>query len=64
MLTDSLPAVYFEQGDFDKCIETCEKAVDEGRSVRLLRMYAMHQYIDILCSYEPITSSSQRLSVV
>lgn len=29
-----LSAVYFEQGEYDKVIETCEKAVDEGRSVR------------------------------
>lgn len=30
----NLGAVYFEQGDYDRSIETCEKAVDEGRSLR------------------------------
>ena len=27
-------AVYFEQGEYKKAIETCEKAVDEGRDKR------------------------------
>jgi len=33
MLTKVI-AVYFEQGDYDKSIETCEKAVEEGRGIR------------------------------
>ncbi|KDE03759.1 hypothetical protein MVLG_05763 [Microbotryum lychnidis-dioicae p1A1 Lamole] len=31
---NNLAAVYFEQADYDKCIQTCEKAVDEGRDMR------------------------------
>ncbi|KAG6833629.1 hypothetical protein H0H87_004256 [Tephrocybe sp. NHM501043] len=30
----NLSAVYFEQGEYDKTIETCEKAVEEGRGIR------------------------------
>ncbi|CAD6577012.1 MAG: Hsp90 cochaperone [Tremellales sp. Tagirdzhanova-0007] len=30
----NLSAVYFEQGEYTKCIETCEKAVEEGRDLR------------------------------
>ncbi|GAA5909504.1 Hsp90 cochaperone STI1 [Sporobolomyces salmoneus] len=31
---NNLAAVYFEQGEYKKAIETCEKAVDEGRDQR------------------------------
>ncbi|KAK2466395.1 hypothetical protein APHAL10511_002037 [Amanita phalloides] len=30
----NLGASYFEKGDYDKAIEACSKAVDEGRSIR------------------------------
>ncbi|KAF5393583.1 hypothetical protein D9757_000397 [Collybiopsis confluens] len=30
----NLGAVFFEQGNYDQAIETCQKAVDEGRSIR------------------------------
>ncbi|KAL7412013.1 putative Hsp90 cochaperone [Mrakia frigida] len=30
----NLAAVFFEQGEFDKAIETCDKAVEEGRELR------------------------------
>lgn len=31
---NNLAACYFEQGDFAACIKACEKAVEEGRSLR------------------------------
>lgn len=31
---NNIAAVYFEMGDFPKCIETCLKSVDHGREIR------------------------------
>ncbi|SPO27516.1 probable STI1 - Hsp90 cochaperone [Ustilago trichophora] len=31
---NNLGACYFEQGNFDECIKSCEQAVEEGRSMR------------------------------
>lgn len=31
---NNLAAVYFESGDYDKSIETAERAIEEGREIR------------------------------
>jgi stress-induced-phosphoprotein 1 len=30
----NVAAVYYEMGDFENCIKTCEEAVERGREIR------------------------------
>ena len=34
-LADDYVAVYFEQGNYPKCVETCEKAIEQGQDLRV-----------------------------
>jgi stress-induced-phosphoprotein 1 len=46
---NNLAAVYLEQGEFDQCIKTCERAVDEGREKRVdykvIAKFVQHTHI-------------------
>lgn len=48
-----MQAVQFEQGEYDKCIATCDRAVEEGRSLRA-------DYKLIAKAYGRIGSAHQR----
>ena len=53
--------MYFEQGEWDKCIETCELAVEKGRELRadfkIIAKYVGH----ILSSALSLSLSLSRL---
>ncbi|KAM7216563.1 heat shock protein sti1 [Rhypophila decipiens] len=49
---NNLGAAYFEKGDFQACIETCQKAVEEGRSLYADFKIIAKSYARIGTAYE------------
>lgn len=56
-----LKAVYFEQGEYQKSIETCEKAVEEGRELRADYKVFAKAYGRIGSSYSKLGDLAQAI---